>query len=126
MKKIITGGLCALLVLSLSGCTEVDQVNENLSKEANNFNVQREITVFNTRTDTVLFQMQGTFALTNDESGELVVTCEVGEGKYKKHFIYLGPDTTYVVEDISGAGVDKYHYEINFLPEWGVKVTHNE
>lgn len=104
MKKIITGGLCALLVLSLSGCTEVDQVNENLSKEANNFNVQREITVFNTRTDTVLFQMQGTFALTNDESGELVVTCEVGEGKYKKHFIYLGPDTTYVVEDISGAG----------------------
>jgi hypothetical protein len=23
----------------------------------------------------------------------------------------------YVVEDISGASVSKYHYEINFLPE---------
>lgn len=29
-------------------------------------------------------------------------------------------------EDISGANVDKYHYEINFLPEYGVKVTHND
>lgn len=47
-------------------------------------------------------------------------------GKYQKHFVYLNDDTMYVVEDISGANVDKYHYEINFLPEYGVKVTHND
>ena len=43
-----------------------------------------------------------------------------------KHFVYLNDDTMYVVEDISGANVDKYHYEINFLPEYGVKVTHKD
>lgn len=45
---------------------------------------------------------------------------------YQKHFVYLNDDTMYVVEDISGANVDKYHYEINFLPEYGVKVTHKD
>lgn len=38
----------------------------------------------------------------------------------------IGSSCMYVVEDVSGADVDKYHYEINFLPEWGVKVTHKQ
>ena len=38
----------------------------------------------------------------------------------------LNDYTMYVVEDISGSEVDKYHYEINFLPEWGFKATHHE
>ena len=29
----------------------------------------------------------------------------------------------YVVEDISGAEVDKYHYEVNFLPDMITPVT---
>lgn len=46
--------------------------------------------------------------------------------KYRKDLVYLNDYTMYVVEDVSGADVDKYHYEINFLPEWGVKVTHKQ
>lgn len=70
--------------------------------------------------------MEGTFSLSNNSDNELEVICEVADGKYQKHFVYLNDDTMYVVEDISGANVDKYHYEINFLPEYGVKVTHND
>lgn len=29
-------------------------------------------------------------------------------------------------DHISGAGVDKYHYEINFLPQYGFTITHND
>ena len=43
-----------------------------------------------------------------------------------KSDVYLNDYTMYVVEDISGSDVDKYHYEINFLPQWGLKVTHND
>lgn len=37
----------------------------------------------------------------------------------------LNSYTLYVVEDISGADVDPYHYELNIIPEMvgGVKVT---
>lgn len=114
---------CALL----SGCsTESEQVAYNISKEADNFNVTRKLTVINARTDTVLLEMIGTFSLKNNNSSELEIICEVGDGVYQKHFVYLNEYTLYVVEDISGADVDKYHYEINFLPEWGFTVTHSD
>ena len=49
---------------------------------------------------------------------------QTGPDSYKKHFVYINKEwTMYVVEDISGATVDGYKYEINFLPEMIVPVT---
>ena len=94
--------------------------------EADNFNVTRKLTVLNARTDTILLELTGTFALKNNSDNELEVIIETAEGKYQKDYVYLNNYTMYVVEDISGAEVDKYHYEINFLPEFGLKVTHDD
>lgn len=105
---------------------KADQVSSNISKQADNFNVTRKLTVLNARTDTVLLELTGTFALKNNTSNELEVIIETAEGKYQKDYVYLNEYTMYVVEDISGSEVDKYHYEINFLPEWGLKATHHK
>ena len=127
MKKKIAI-LFAILLVSFSavGCNEADQVSQNISQEANNFNITRKLTVLNARTDTILLELTGTFALKNNDSNELEVIIETAEGKYQKDYVYLNDYTMYVVEDISGSEVDKYHYEINFLPEWGLKATHHE
>ena len=126
-KKMMAVLLMALLVcMAITGCTEANQVSNNISQEADNFNVTRKLTVVNARTDTILLELTGTFALKNNTANELEVIIETEEGKYKKDLVYLNDYTMYVVEDISGASVDKYHYEINFLPEWGVKVTHED
>ena len=114
MKKLF---IVIAFMLVLCGCTEADRVNANISKEANNFNVVRKLTVMNARTDTILLEMIGTFSLSNNGANELVVTCEVEGGKYQKHYVYLNDYTLYVVEDISGSDVSKYHYEITFLPQ---------
>ena len=45
--------------------------------------------------------------------------------KLLKDFIRLSNETTYVVQDISGANVDRYHYEWSVLPT-GVKITTDE
>lgn len=128
MKKNVMALLAAFVLLCafLTGCTEVDQVSNNISKEADNFNVTRKLTVLNARTDTILLELTGTFSLQNNSENELEVIIETAEGKYQKDLVYLNDYTMYVVEDLSGADVDKYHYEINFLPEWGVKVTHED
>lgn len=123
MKKIIALMMCVILMVGLVGCRESDRVSYNLGVQADNFNVTRQITVFNTRTDTVLFQMTGLMSLSNTTSNELQVIVEVDRGVYKKHFIYLSSDTTYIVEDVTGAFVDKYHYELNILPEMIIPVT---
>ena len=126
--------IAALLVLTavscfaMTGCTEADQVSTNISKEADNFNVTRKLTVLNARTDTILLELTGTFALKNNSDNELEVIIETAEGKYQKDYVFLNDYTMYVVEDISGAEVDKYHYEINFLPEMiqPIKFTQND
>ena len=126
-KKMMAVLLMALLVcMAITGCTEANQVSNNISQEADNFNVTRKLTVVNARTDTILLELTGTFALKNNTANELEVIIETEEGKYKKDLVYLNDYTMYVVEDVSGADVYKYHYEINFLPEWGVKVTHED
>lgn len=125
-KVIAVITLACFICTAFAGCTEADQVSQNISQEADNFNVTRKLTVLNARTDTILLDLTGTFALKNNSDNELEVIIETAEGKYQKDYVYLNDYTMYVVEDVSGADVDKYHYEINFLPEWGLKVTHNK
>ena len=126
MKKLSVLILSILMVLTLAGCgRESSRVSYNISKEADNFNVCREITVINIRDDKVLYTLQGFFSLQNEGSNELVVISEVGDGVYKKDFIYLSDWTTYVCTDLTGAKVDRYHYELNILPQMvgGVVIT---
>ena len=123
-KNIIAICMAAMLVIGMTGCTEADRVSENVSKEADNFNIIRRLTVLNARTGKPMFELVGAFSITVDEEdNQLEVVCETGENEYKKHFIGLNEWTMYVVEDISGAEVDKYHYEVNFLPEMISPIT---
>lgn len=126
-KKMLLVLLAAVACMFVfTGCSESSKVSRNVSQEVDNFNVTRKLTVINARTDTVLLELTGTFALQNNDDNELEVIIETAKGKYRKDLVYLNDYTMYVVEDVSGADVDKYHYEINFLPEWGVKVTHKQ
>lgn len=126
MKKIKIISLILVLVIGtivLTGCTESNRVSNNIRKQADNFNVTRRISVINARSDKPVFELIGNFSLQNNANNELEIIVEVENGKYKKHFIYLNEWTIYVVEDVSGAYVDKYHYEINYLPEMIVPIT---
>ncbi|MFQ7287656.1 MAG: hypothetical protein ACLRPV_01370 [Lacrimispora saccharolytica] len=121
-KKIIA--TIIIVGMLLVGCTEADKVSSNVSQEADNFNVIRRLTVLNARSDKPMFELIGAFSITVDSAdNQLEVICETGENEYKKHFIALNEWTMYVVEDVSGAEVDKYRYEVNFLPESIVPIT---
>lgn len=131
MKKtrlLVTAILAVALVLLLSGCRESDRVSHNISQEADNFNVTRKITVINVLDNTILYELIGNFSMTNEGNNELSVISEVGNGQYKKDFIYLSEWTTYIVQDVSGAYVDQYHYEVNILPKMigGVIITSDD
>lgn len=116
VKNIITG--CALAAaMMLVGCTEADRVNANITQAAQNFNVTRRPSAVNARTDTPMLEIVGNFDISNNSSNELVCTVELPDGTYKKHYIYLNEYTMYIVEDLSGSDVSKYHYEINILPQ---------
>lgn len=126
MKKLTKYILIVFMIigiLTLTGCTQANRVSHNIGKEADNFNVTRRISVINARTDKPIFELIGNFSLQNNSNNELEIVVETESGVYKKHFVYLNEWTIYCVEDVSGAYVDKYHYEVNYQPEMIQPIT---
>lgn len=124
-KKIGIISVLVLVVLLVTGCTEADKVNANISKQADYFQSERKITVYNARTDKIIMEAEGYMSISNNDDDELVCTVKVGPDTYKKNYIYLNQYTMYVVEDITGTHTDPYHYKLYFhthvLPSIEVK-----
>ena len=116
-SKILAIILAGMMAVGLAGCSTAHTVNHNLSKEANEFNVYRKITVTNARTDTIMLQAEGYMSLGNNSANELVVTIKTGDNQYYKDYIYLNDWTCYVMEQTEPKGTDKYHYELVLYPE---------
>lgn len=128
MKKAITTlAILAAGLLSLTACqSEAEKVSYNLSLEADNFNDIRQITVINCLQGDVLFQMTGKMSITADvEDNQLEIVVEDENGEYKKHFIGLSDNVTYVVEDITSDDVSKYKYTLNFNPNMWIPIEPN-
>lgn len=121
-RKILTVVAMVSVIMMLAGCTEADRVNVNISKQADYFECERKITVYNARTDMVILEAEGYMSISNNQSGELVCTVKVGPNEYKKNYIYLNQYTMYVVEDITGTHTDPYHYKLYFHTEFPVDV----
>ncbi|WP_242988575.1 hypothetical protein [Acetobacterium sp. KB-1] len=112
---------CLLLV---TGCeSEAEKVSYNLSQQADNFNVIRQLTVINCIEGDVLFQMTGKMSITADTAdNQLEVIVEDEDGSYKKHFIGLSDNVTYVLEDLGENTVSKYKYTLNYNPKMWIPV----
>ena len=123
MKKsrIILALLSVLLTVTvLTGCeTEAQRVSYNLSQQADNFNIVRQLTVINCIEGDVLFQMTGKMSITADTADNQLEIIVEDNGTYVKHFVGLSDNVTYVVEDLNlGANeVNKYKYTLNFNPK---------
>lgn len=114
MKKILAIAMALVMVITLASCSAADNVNNNLSRAADNFEVLRKITVYNARTDLIVMEMEGYMSISNNSSSELVVTCKTNPSEYKKNYVYLNEYVIYIVEDITGTNTNPYHYKIKF------------
>ena len=126
MFKKIFAVLTALMVLfAAAGCSEADKANHNISQQAEYFQSERRVTVWNARTDNVIMYIEGYINISNNSTDELVITAKVGADSYKKNYVYLNDYTLYVVEDINGTHTDPYHYKLyfntNVLPDIELK-----
>ncbi len=119
MKKVIVFLFLLVVMMSIVSCAPAaDVASRNISVAADNFEIDRRIVFINGITDNYLLEIQGKCSLGNyDDSGELTVTCKVGPDKFKKHFLGLSDNVTYVVEQVDGYAVNDYHYRAIFRPE---------
>lgn len=129
MKKILGFAIVAVMAIGcllMTSCeTEAQRVSYNLSQQADNFNIVRQLTVINCIGGDVLFQMTGKMSINADTmDGQLEIIVEDG-GTYVKHFVGLSDNVTYVVEDLNVGKneVSKYKYTLNFNPKMWTPVN---
>ncbi|MEC3942722.1 hypothetical protein [Enterococcus mundtii] len=123
MKKLIMLIVSIGMVFSLSACRQATKVSHNVSQEADNFNVIRRVAVMNTLSNTVEFEVIGRISVNTSNSEKLEILVETEEGVYKKYLINMTQFNMYVIEDLAGAEVNQYKYEVNYMPESIVPFT---
>jgi hypothetical protein len=99
MVKIGAAVAGAVMAVGLLGACSDDATvaSDNLSKAADNFEVQRRIVFFNGITDTYLLEI-------------------VNDG-YKKHFLGLSDNVSYFVEQVESKRVSDTYYRVTFKPQ---------
>lgn len=119
MKKIHAVVALAAIgtALTLTGCTTpADDASYNLSQDAENFKIEREIVFYNGVTGEYIQTIQG-FCSIEDGGGQLEVTCKEGENAYTKDFLGLSDNVTYFALQTEASDVSLYHRKVFIRPE---------
>jgi len=112
MKEILIG---LSMIAALSACNDAQVASSNLSKAADNFEIERRIVFYNGITGDYILQLQGLCSIENDGK-RVAVTCKTGKDEFKKHYLGLSDNVTYFAEQLQYANVSTAHYKVIFKP----------
>lgn len=100
----------------LAGCdNDASVASQNLSKAADNFEINRRIVFYNGFTNDYILVIEG-LCSQQPEQKKLAVVCKTGPKEFKKHFLGLSDNVTYFSEQIQPAAASVYHYRVVFKP----------
>ncbi|WP_222945237.1 hypothetical protein [Paraburkholderia sp. UCT2] len=117
VKRLLLSAVLVCGASALAGCNDADVASQNLSKAADNFQINRRVVFYNGITGDYMLSIEGLCSLGNaDKVREVSITCKTGPKSYKKHFLGLSDNVTYFVEQVDGADVSSYHYKVIFKP----------
>jgi hypothetical protein len=125
MVPPIAAVFLVIFAFAFAGCgpSDADVAAHNISVAAEQFEIPRHIVGINGITDKYLFEVVGYCSVETTDSGlngALEVTCKVKDGKtigYKKVFMGLSDNVSYVVEQLKPAQVSTSRYRVIFKPE---------
>lgn len=117
-KKIAYPLVATAGIMGLTGCNDATIASSNLSKSADNFELDRRIVFYNGITGEYMLNVEGKCSIKADGmDNQLEVTCKTGPDQYKKHFLGLSDNVTYFAEQLESANVSAYHYRVTFKPQ---------
>lgn len=116
MKKSLFA-LSILAAIALSACNDADVASANLSKAADNFEINRRVVFYNGVTGDYMLTIEGLCSKDNASTDrKLAIVCKTGASEYKKHFLGLSDNVTYFIEQMEPAKASVYHYRVVFKP----------
>lgn len=126
-KRRTTLGVAAGLVMlaavavGVTACdTDADTASRNISTAAEQFEIERRITVTTGFGAETALQVEGRCSLESADSflaGALEVTCKIGPDRYAKHFVVKGDNDIVTVQQLGTIDVSVYHHRVLIKPE---------
>jgi len=117
MRKLAIAALAATSLLVLAGCQDDATVaSYNISKAADNFEIDRRIVFYNGINGEYMLIIEGRCSI-EDQGNQLEVTCKISRDGFKKHFLGLSDNVTYFAEQLETSDVSVYHHRITFKPQ---------
>jgi NADH:ubiquinone oxidoreductase subunit len=117
MKKLLLLFI-AMWTIALAWCNNASIVSHNLSRQSDYFEIPRRVIFYNGITNEYMLDIEWYCSLgwwDMNTPNEIWVVCKDWAG-YKKHFLGLSNNVTYIVEQIDPANVSPDHYKVIFKP----------
>lgn len=113
-------GISALALGALTACvSDAHRVSENLSTDAEQFRLERDIIFYNSITDKYMAEVKGRCSV--DESADLrntlAVTCKVGPNSYSKDYLGKSDNVAWFMLQTAPVESNVYRKEIILKPE---------
>ena len=124
MKRLVAVAVAGLACVSLAACgSQADTVSDNLSKEAEKFNIVRSIVGVNGITDKVVFEVTGRCSVEGAGLGSLPALEAIckdtvnGKNIYRKHYVTIPDNVTVIVTQKEGVNVSEFRTKIILKPQ---------
>lgn len=116
MKKL---GAVVIALATLTGCMDDASIaTHNITKAADNFEINRRVVFYNGITDTYMLSIEGRCSIDLNQTGTAFnVICKTGHSEFKRHTLVLSDNTTAFVEQLQPVKASAYHYRVTFKPE---------
>jgi hypothetical protein len=103
---------------ALTGCEKAaDVAAYNISKAADNFEIERRVIFYNGITGQYILSIEGRCSLGNNDTAlRMSVICKTGANSYKRHFLGLSDNVTFFAEQLETAAASQYRYRVMFNP----------
>lgn len=118
MRNLIVLFTMVIICMCMTGCVDdAAVVSSNISKAADNFEVNRRVVFYNGITGEYMLCIEGLISIRKDNvDGQLEVTVKTGSNEFKKHFLGLSDNVTYFAEQIESVKTNPYFYRVTFKP----------
>ena len=113
-----TIAISAVAIAALTACTDANVASHNISKAADNFEVLRKVVFYNGITDEIMYELEGRCSIKVDSvDRQLETTCKIGPNEYRKDFLGLADNVSYMVLQSEEIDVSVYHFRRTFKPQ---------
>jgi hypothetical protein len=107
--------LMLMIVVLLVGCSDARIATSNLTKAADNFEIDRRIVFYNGITGGYALSIEGRCSIFPTPT-QLDVVCKIGPTEFKRHSLGISDNLSWFMEQVNPKSIDVYHYRVIFKP----------